>query len=403
MTEANDRGGPRIRVRVPGDRSSRVTTFELFFDLVYVFAFTQVSAFMVAGHDATAVVQGLVVLGLLWWTWVGFAWVANRVPADQPTMIGGMAVAMMAVFVIALAVPESFADAPGGLSGPLVLAIAYTVVRLVHVVLYAISAGDDEALRRQIVVFLGGAMVPSVAALIVGALLGGQVQLWVWLGALVYDLAVTRLSSRSGGGWGVHSVGHWAERHGLVVILALGESIVAIGIAVAREPISVPIIAGSVTALLLSFALWWSYFGRFADAAEHELERRTGPRRVTMASDVYSYTHAAIVAGVIITALGVEQAMAYVAEPKAFGWFGAIALFGGVACLSGAITVASSLSGIPRAGLSGASGVAALVLIPVAQSLPPLAALALATAVVIAGVAVVATLGRRPASTPASA
>lgn len=389
--------GLRVSFRPARGDAGRVTTFELFFDLVYVFAFTQVSAFMVEGHNAQALLQGLVVLGLLWWTWVGFAWVANRAPADQPVMIVGMSVAMAAVFVIALAIPESFAAAEGAPTAALVLALAYTVVRLVHVALYALSAGEDVALRRQIIVFLGGAMIPSVAALVIGAVIGGQAQLWIWLGALAYDLLVTRLSSRSGGGWGLHSPSHWAERHGLVVILALGESIVAIGVAVAREPISASVIIGAVLALLLSILLWWTYFTRFAPWGESELERRSEGRQVVMARDVYSYGHAAIVAGVIIAALGIEEAMAHVADSEPFGWFGAIALMAGAACVIATIAISAWVSATPRAGAVAIPAVVMVVLIPLAQAVAPLPALAIAASALAVTAAIVALVQRTQA------
>src|SRR4029453_9165890 len=124
----------------------------------------------------------------------------------------------------------------GGWGGPLVPPLAYPLVRLIHMTLYIIAAGEDADLRRQVLVTQAVAMAPATAALIVGAVVGGPAQTWIWLGAVLYDAALTYASSRGGGGWRIHSVAHWAERYGLVVILALGESIVAVGGGVARGP-----------------------------------------------------------------------------------------------------------------------------------------------------------------------
>src|SRR4051794_22937026 len=116
-------GGARLRV---SDESTRVSTFELLFDLVYVFAFTQVSELMAETHSAWGTLQALILLGLLWWTWVSYCWLGNQSPADQPVMRLGLGAAMIAVFIIALALPEAYEDLPGGLHGALVVAIAYT-------------------------------------------------------------------------------------------------------------------------------------------------------------------------------------------------------------------------------------------------------------------------------------
>lgn len=319
-----------------GDASARVTTFELFFDLVYVFAFTQISRLMADTHSALGILQALIVLALLWWTWESYGWLGNQAPATQAVMQVGMSIAMIAVFLVALTIPEAYDDLPGGWHGPLVFALSYVFVRLVHLTLYTVAAGEDVGLRRQVRLTLAIVLAPVSIALIVGAVVGGQAQTWIWLGAFLYDAALTYASSRGGGGWRIHSVAHWAERHGLVVILALGESIVAIGVGVAREPIDGPIVLGTAFAVTLSILLWWAYFARVAAAGEQALERRADAARVVLARDAYTYVHFVIVAGVILAALGVEEAMAHIGDPEPFGWFGASALASGlVAYLAG--------------------------------------------------------------------
>ncbi|KRE31006.1 low temperature requirement protein A [Agromyces sp. Soil535] len=329
------------------EASSRVTTFELFFDLVYVFAFTQVSRLMADTHSAFGIMQALVVLALMWWTWVAYGWLANQAPADWGVMQVGMGVAMIVVFVAALTIPEAYVDLPGGWHGPLVFALAWTLVRLIHMTMYLIVAGDDAALRRQVLVTQAVAMAPAAAALIVGAVVGGPAQTWIWLGAFLYDAALTYASSRGGGGWRIRSVAHWAERHALVVILALGESIVAIGVGVAREPIDGAITLGTVLAVTLSILLWWAYFARLSAAGERALERRADAARVVLARDAYTYVHFMFVAGVILAALGVEEAMAHVGDAEPFGWFGASALAAGLAVYVAATVVFGRLVDVP--------------------------------------------------------
>jgi low temperature requirement protein LtrA len=133
----------------------RVTTFELFFDLVYVFAATQVTGYMAHEHTALGVLQGLLLLALLWWTWSAYAWLGNQARADEGLLWAGMAVAMAAIFVVALTIPEAWQDAPGGLNGPLVLVGAYLIVRCVHLSLYAVAATGDRELRRQLAITWG--------------------------------------------------------------------------------------------------------------------------------------------------------------------------------------------------------------------------------------------------------
>src|SRR5690348_5889651 len=132
------------------DDTHRVTTFELFFDLVFVFAVTQVTAFMVNEHGAVGLGQGLLILALLWWAWCAFAWLGQQAQADMGVVRIAMTVAMVAVFIVALAIPEAWHDAPGGLNGPVTLATAYVLVKFSHVAGYWIAAGQDTALRRQL-------------------------------------------------------------------------------------------------------------------------------------------------------------------------------------------------------------------------------------------------------------
>jgi low temperature requirement protein LtrA len=204
---------------------------------------------------------------------------------------------------------------------------------------------------------------------------------------MIYDLAATRVGSILGRGWRLPSDEHWAERHGLVVILALGESIVAIGVGVAQEPIDLPIILGAAASVTLSVLLWWSYFARLAAYGEHALERRDEHKRATLAADAYSYGHFVIIAGIILTALGIEDAMKHVGDAEPFGWFGAIALGSGIATFAAGTVLFALMVGMRRPIWRGIEAVALMAAIPVFALVPPLAALVLA-AVLMGAVAV---------------
>lgn len=239
----------------PATEGDRVTTLELFFDLVCVFAFTQVTGLMADGAGLRSVVEGTVVFCLLWWTWCSYAWLYNTVRGDQGLAAGALVVVMVTMFVACMAIPQAFSDRPGGLDGPVALAVCYLVVRLIHNGVYLAAAGSDRALRRQVVLSLTTSALPAGAALIVGAVVGEPWQLPIWLVAVLYDLAVIFVTSRGGGGWTVPSGEHFAERHGLIAILALGESIVAIGAGVAQVPLSWTIAAAAALAIGVSVAL----------------------------------------------------------------------------------------------------------------------------------------------------
>lgn len=367
---------------VPVDEEHRATTFELFFDLVFVFALTQISGFMAHAHSGIGVLRGFLLIGLLWWVWSAYAWLSNQARADEGVVRAGMLVAMAAIFVVALAIPEAWGDTPGGLHGPLVLACAYIVVRVIHLVVYGIAAAGDRGLIRQLVVTVAPMLVGSTL-LVVGALLGGGYQTGFFAAGLVIDWTATYVTSK-GGGWRIHSAGHWAERHGLFVILAIGESVVAIGVGASVLPLSVALVLGAAVGVAVSVGLWWSYFDAVALAAEHELSRNRGAARVQLAIEGYTYLHLPVVAGVLITALGVEGALAHVEDGKGLGSFSAAALHGGLALyLLGLVGVKRRILGkwsVER--LLGA--VVLLAAIPLSVLLPPLAALTLA-ATLLAG------------------
>jgi low temperature requirement protein LtrA len=243
---------PRL---LPVAEEARVAPVELYFDLVFVFSLTQVTALMDADLTGRGIVRGLLVLALLWWTWVAYAWLGNVVQADEGLGRAAMFGAMAAMFVLAMSLPEAFDDRLGGLPGPVVVALAYLSVRLLHLGIFFMVAGDDPGLRRQLWRF-APSVFGSTAVLLVASQLEGTVQTLTWAGALIVDYVGTMLGGASG--WRLRSASHFAERHGLIVIVALGESIVAIGVGVARVPISWPIVAASALGLAVAGCLWWA-------------------------------------------------------------------------------------------------------------------------------------------------
>jgi low temperature requirement protein LtrA len=197
---------------------------------------------------------------------------------------------------------------------------------------------------------------------------------------VLYDLAVIFVTSRGGGGWVVASAAHFAERHGLVVILALGESVVAIGAGVSREPVSTPVVVAAALAVLLAAGLWWTYFVRVAGLLEHGLAAQSGRDRARMGRDVFTYLHLPIVAGIVFAALGVEQATAHL--DGHLGSTGAWSLALGLAAyLVGTAAAVRRASG----ELLVVRPVAAFALVVLAAPLaaaPPVVALAAATLVI---------------------
>jgi low temperature requirement protein LtrA len=285
---------------------ARVTPIELFFDLVFVFSLTQVTALM--NHDLTVhgIVRGLLVLALLWWCWVGYAWLGNVVQADEGLGRVAMFGAMAAMFILALTVPEAFHDLPGGLDGPVVLALAYLAVRVLHLGMFMMVSSEDPELRKQLLRFTPS-VLGSTALLLVASQMHGAAQTWMWAAVVAFDYVGTILSGATG--WRLRSASHFAERHGLIILIALGESIVAIGQGVASLPISWAIIAASILGLTVAAALWWAYFDVSSIVAERALRRAEGEERARIARDAYSYLHLPMIMGIVLVALGSKQVM----------------------------------------------------------------------------------------------
>jgi len=378
---------PRARLRFePTDESHRVTSLELFFDLVFVYALTQVTSLMAADPTWGAVARGSVILAMLWFAWCSYAWLGNQAKADEGVVRAGLVVAMMPMFVVALSIAEAFDDIPGGWYGPLVFAVALVMVRVVHLVVYAVAAGGDRGLLLQLA---RTALTVGIWAtlLVVGAFQDGTTQLVVWVAALTADYAGIYLGGAKG--WRLNAPAHFAERHGLVVIIALGESIVALGVGAAGEPVSAPLVTAVVLGLGVSVALWWAYFDVVAPVAERVLRAAQGDERTRLARDSYTYLHFPMVAGIVFLSLGLKKVIEYVADTDhhdlgdPLTGVPLVALYGGVVLYLLA-HVAFRLRNVRSVNTQRV--VAALVLValvPVASQLPALAALGLLAAVLV--------------------
>ena len=369
----------RSRV-VPSREGDRVTTLELFFDLAFVFAFTQLSRLMAQEHDALGILQALVILALLWWSWTAYGWLSNLAHADRGVVRIAMIVGMTAMFVAGLVVLEAYDDLPGGLFGPIVFVGAYLVARVTHAVVFVLLS--EPGLRRRTVITVAFSVIPSAALLIAGALLGAPWQLWFTLAAVAVEPIVSYRTS-IGVEWPVRSVTHFTERHGLIVILALGESILGIGAGVATQPIDTDILSGAVISMLICIGLWWVYFTDLARGAEHALGALPAGVRGHAATGAYTYLHLALVGGIVLAALGLEVAMGHIDETGAYGLFGAAALAGGVACyLAGTAVFARRLLGSWRVPRLAFAGILVLA-VPALAVAAPLVALGSVAAVLV--------------------
>jgi low temperature requirement protein LtrA len=255
----------------------------------------------------------------------------------------------------------------------------YVVARLIHLGVYVVAAGDDAGLIHQVAITVAP-MLAGAALLLAGALIGGTAQTVLFAAGLAVDWAGTYVTSKEGS-WRIHSAAHWTERHQLFVILAIGESIVAIGAGAARLPIGLALLAAAVLGVLVSVCLWWLYFDVVSRAAEQQLAQLTGAARVQLAIDAYTYLHFPLIAGIVLTALGVEEVLAHAGDRSGLGSFASAALFGGLALyLAGHVSFKRRMHGALN-GPRLATAAALALCIPLGAAAPPLAALLLAIGV----------------------
>ncbi len=298
-----------------------VTPLELFFDLVFVLALTQCTALMAEEPTWEGLAKGILVLSLLWWAWVGYAWLTSVVDPEEGAVRIAMFAAMAAFLIVSLCVPQAFS----GLA--LEFAIAYGFVRAGQIALFVIASREEAELRRS-VIGLATSTAIGVGLILGSSFLDAGAQGAVWVVAILLDVAGPYFFGAEG--WKLVPQ-HFAERHGLIIIIALGESIVAIG-AGADAALTFGIATAAVFGITLAAAQWWAYFDVVALVAARRLARAApGREQNEIARDSYSYLHLPMVAGIVLVALALKKTLGHVDEPletvPAFALVGGLSLY----------------------------------------------------------------------------
>jgi low temperature requirement protein LtrA len=311
---------PQVTATLRSEDQGSVRSLELFFDLVLVLALTQCTALMAAEPTWEGLAKGMLILGVMWWTWVGYAWLTSVIDPEEGVVRIAIFTAMAALLVLALCIPTAFDDTG------LLFAIAYAFVRVTHIVLFMIASREDPDLRRSVVGLAIGTAVGC--GLIFGASAAdGHLQGALWCSAILLDSAGPFFFGAEG--WHVIP-SHFAERHALMIIIALGESIVAIGVGTEGLKIDTGVVAAAVLGTVVVAALWWLYFDVVALVAERRLHKAAvGKERNEIARDSFSYLHFPMIAGIVLLALGLKKTLSHVEEPLAI--VPTVALLGGVA------------------------------------------------------------------------
>jgi low temperature requirement protein LtrA len=349
---------------------ARVSPLELFFDLVFVFGFTQITGTITKGPTAANLGRGVLIFLVLWWAWGSYAWLTNAVPMSMK-LARVVLCASAAMLVTALAVPTAWED------GGVAFALGFLVVMVLHTVLFAV-AGENPETTRAAILRLVPTNLGAALLLVVAGMVDGTARPLLWVAAVAISYVGPYLTGVAG--FGVHP-GHLAERHGLIVIIALGESVVAIGSA---GDIAVDWgLAGTALIIMgLLIGLWWVYFDHEAEDDEAALIAAQGVDRARMARDVYSYLHVPLVLGVVFAAVGIHEALLHRAEPLDPVFAAAFA--GGVALYLAALAAIRMRRGSRPGGACLAALVVALVMIPLGKETDAVVSAAVLAAAVLA-------------------
>ena len=283
---------------------------ELFFDLVYVFGFTRVVGFIVHDHNLESALKGALILGLLWWSWGTWTWSMNAVDLTNRFRRVLILVAMIAIFVMGYSVPTAFDD------GALWMAAGYTASRILAGVVMWFGTLDDPVEHQSVRRYLPISLI-SPALVIVGAFMGGSSLVWLWVAALAVEV-VAALSAGSSE-WHVDAE-HFAERHGLIMIIALGEAIIAVGVALtnaAGEDIgpSAAVVWRLAVGIVGVGAMWWAYFDKLQVIWERRLHEADTMITGALARDIYSLAHYPMLVGIVFYAVALEEAFLHPADP----------------------------------------------------------------------------------------
>ncbi|WP_329100898.1 low temperature requirement protein A [Micromonospora sp. NBC_01699] len=380
----------------PLSEGTKVTRLELFFDLVFVYAFFNMARSTSEDFNLDGLLRGLLVLSLLWWCWCSYVMTGNSVRTDAGIMPVVLFAAMAIIFVASLTIPQSFTERPGTLSAPLVFAVCYFLVRALHLSVFWYVAHNNPLLRHQLVRITVPTLVATlllVAAALVPQHLVDQphrfdtrVALWSLAVIIEYGASVAVGFK----GFDIPSAAHCAERYALITTIAFGEAIISVGTG-AREvgpSVTWPLIGAAVLGIVLTACLWWAYFDLIALAAEQVLRELHGAARVALARDAYNYLHLPMIAGIITLSLGAEKLLRAAGNPvtmhQPLRGLALYLLYGGtILFLLGHLAFQlRALRTVSWTRVITIVGLAALV--PLAGRMPGLGALGLLTAVCLA-------------------
>lgn len=302
--------------------AKRASFLELFFDLVFVFAVTQLAAMLHADHSAAGWGRAGLMAWLVWWAWSQYTWAGNAIDTDRRPVRAAVLTVTALTVVMAAAMPEAYGEDGAW------FAVPYALVRGAGLALYFFGVRHDAGYRAALRAYLPLASIPP-AAVLAGGLVAPAARGWIWLAAVALDVASALAAGR--GEFRV-AADHFAERHGLIFIIALGESIIAVGATVAQFGLDLTGAATVGLALALIAGLWWSYFDSYQAAAEEALARTADlRRRGRLARDVFTFAHFPVVAGIVVFAAGVEEAVQAPGDP--FAPFGLTAVSAGIAAV----------------------------------------------------------------------
>ena len=297
---------------------------ELFFDLVFVFAITKITHLTAKHLDMLHILQSAVIFWLIWWAWTQFTWTLNAANTSHPYVRMHTLIATGVAFIMATATDRAFD------TGVMWFALPYIVIKAMGLVLHLMVTDTKDGQRAAVAGFASISLTGLLAAL-GGAFADPSVRIWWWLAAIVLDMIAGFIGGRSQG-WRIKGK-HFAERHGLIIIIALGESLIVAASAVAVEDMSADLIVAGGLAVVVTCLLWWSYFSWIREHMEHHLVRKTGPPKAQLGRDAYSFMHYLLVFGIIGIAIGFEKILGHPKDPLTFPV--ALALEGGIVLFIG--------------------------------------------------------------------
>ncbi|HZD01012.1 MAG TPA: low temperature requirement protein A [Actinomycetes bacterium] len=349
----------------------RVSTIELFFDLVFVFTITQLTGLLHDDPTAAGLARVVLVFGNLWWMYGGYAWLTNAVPPREFSLRLLILVGMAGFLVVALAIPTAFDG------GGVAFGLGYLLVTLVHTGMFLLSTQESavRAMRR-----LGPANAITAAMLLLAGFADGALQWGLWSAAFALHWSSPLVTAV--GGFPIRAA-HFVERHGLIVLIALGESVVAIGIGMTGRDLQAGHIFTAVLGLALAAALWWLYFDGEDERAERALGTAPSERNPWLALYAFGYAFLPVLGGIIVFAAGVKDAVEHYAEPLAAStaWF----LAGGAAVYVVGLAWFRRLLGIGPIGARLAIAGIALPTALIGMAFSPQAQLGALAAIVVGG------------------